>query len=185
MLNRIDVSTSVRIVQEFGIVEHEAKSWDLIAEEANSPMHQYAWVKACTDAFVSGGELHLIVVGNDQPSALGPLIMRGRPLNRMECLGVDELYEPTDFPHLDRESLASLVNALIKLRRPLLLRRIPDGRAELGAIRYLVSGRGRLLSGRAARRPLSVAGQKSVRGLFTSRLTRLRTTALPTFLVTV
>ena len=56
----------------------------------------------------------------------------------------------------------------------LVLRRIPDARAELGAIRYLLSGRGRLLSGRAARRPISVAGQKSVRGLFTSRLTRLR-----------
>jgi len=58
----------------------------------------------------------------------------------------------------------------------LLLRRASDARAEIGAIRYLLSGRGRLLSARADRRRISVAGQKSVRGLFTSRLTRLRNT---------
>ncbi|MFI9385231.1 glycosyltransferase [Kutzneria sp. NPDC052558] len=56
----------------------------------------------------------------------------------------------------------------------LVLRRTSDARAELGAIRYLLSGRGRLLAGRAERRRISVAGQRSVRGLFTSRLTRLR-----------
>jgi CelD/BcsL family acetyltransferase involved in cellulose biosynthesis len=136
----------VRIVQEFGIVENEAKSWNLIAEEANSPMHQYAWVKACTDAFVSGGELQLIVVGADQPGALGPLIMRGRRLNRMECLGVDELYEPTDFPHLDPESLASLASELVKLRRPLLLRRILADSPVLTALRTAFKSRGLLIT---------------------------------------
>jgi len=56
----------------------------------------------------------------------------------------------------------------------LVLRRGSDARAELGAIRYLLGGRGRLLAARAERRRISVAGQRSVRGLFTSRLTRLR-----------
>jgi CelD/BcsL family acetyltransferase involved in cellulose biosynthesis len=140
------VSTSVRIVQEFGTVENEAKSWDLIAEEVNSPMHQYAWVKACSDAFLTGGELQLIVVGADQPRALGPLIMRGRPLNRMECLGVDELYEPTDFPHLDPDSLTCLVNALIKLRRPLLLRRILADSPVLAALREAFQSQGLLIT---------------------------------------
>jgi hypothetical protein len=139
-------TTSVRIVREFGAVENEAKSWDLIAEEANSPMHQYAWVKACTDAFVNCGELQLIVVGTDQPSALGPLIKRGRPLNRMECLGVDELYEPTDFPHLDADSLACLVDALIKLRHPLLLRRILADSPVLAALRKGFKSHGLLIT---------------------------------------
>ena len=113
-----DVSSCVRIVQEFRAVENEAQRWDLIAEEANSPMHQYAWVKACTDAFATCGELQLIVVGADQPRALGPFIMRSGPLNRMECLGVAELYEPTDFPYSDFDSLACLIDALVRMRRP-------------------------------------------------------------------
>ena len=56
----------------------------------------------------------------------------------------------------------------------LVLRRVPDARAEWGAVRYLLSGRGRLLRARADRRTTVVPGQRSVRGLFTSRLTRLR-----------
>ncbi|WP_090067316.1 glycosyltransferase family 2 protein [Lentzea flaviverrucosa] len=50
----------------------------------------------------------------------------------------------------------------------LLLRRFADAHAEVGAARYLLT-RGRLLQGRRARR-----GSAVVRGLFTSRLTRLR-----------
>ncbi|MFE9745128.1 glycosyltransferase [Saccharothrix saharensis] len=51
----------------------------------------------------------------------------------------------------------------------LLLRRFSDAHAELGALRYLLSGRARLLAGRAERTAHGV-----VRGLFTSRITRLR-----------
>ncbi|WP_191304738.1 glycosyltransferase family 2 protein [Lentzea cavernae] len=50
----------------------------------------------------------------------------------------------------------------------LLLRRFADAHAEVGAARYLLT-RGRLLEGRRARK-----GSAVVRGLFTSRLTRLR-----------
>ncbi len=50
-----------------------------------------------------------------------------------------------------------------------LLRRFSDAHAEVGALRYLLSGRARLLAGRAERPVHGV-----VRGLFTSRVTRLR-----------
>jgi hypothetical protein len=131
------VSTSVRIVQEFGAIENEAQRWTLLADESNSPMHQYGWVKACSSAFADCGKLQLIVIGTDaeQPGALGPLIMRGNRLNRMECLGVDELYEPTDFPHSDPASLQALVRALVEFRRPLLLRRILADSPVLAALK--------------------------------------------------
>jgi Acetyltransferase (GNAT) domain len=141
-----DVSSCVRIVQEFRAVENEAQRWDLIAEEANSPMHQYAWVKACTDAFATCGELQLIVVGADQPRALGPFIMRSGPLNRMECLGVAELYEPTDFPYSDFDSLACLIDVLVRLRRPLLLRRVPADSPVLNALKEALKSRGVLIT---------------------------------------
>src|ERR1700756_4491950 len=109
-------------------------------------MHQYAWVKACSDAFGDCGKLHLIVVGTDQPGALGPFIVRGRRLNRMECLGVDELYEPTDFPHSDPDSLICLVNTLVELRRPLLMRRILADSPVLNALRSEFKSRGILIT---------------------------------------
>src|SRR5262249_37823176 len=147
------VSTSVRIVQEFRAVENEAQRWDLIADEVNSPMHQYAWVKACTDAFATCGELQLIVVGSDQPRALGPFIMRSSPLNRMECLGVNELYEPTDFPYSDFDSLACLVDALVRLRRPLLLRRVPADSPMLKALKQAFKSGGVLITRPATGNP--------------------------------
>ena len=138
------VTTSVRIFEEFGAIDDEAKRWRLLSEDTNSPMHQYAWVKACSDAFA--GKLHLIVVGNDQPGALGPFIVRGRRLHRLECLGVDELYEPTDFPHSDPASLTCLVNTLVELRRPLLLRRILADSPVLTALRSAFRWRGVLMT---------------------------------------
>lgn len=51
----------------------------------------------------------------------------------------------------------------------LLLRRFSDAHAEIGALRYLLSGRAGLRAGRAARPVRGV-----VHGLFTSRITRLR-----------
>src|SRR5215510_4094855 len=111
-------------------------------------MHQYGWVKACSTAFAAYGRLQLIVIGRDgeQPGALGPLIMRGRHLNRMECLGVDELYEPTDFPHSDPDCLSCLVNTLVELRRPLLLRRILADSPVLSSLRRAFQAHGMLIA---------------------------------------
>lgn len=53
-----------------------------------------------------------------------------------------------------------------------LQRRLPECRAELSAIRYLLGGGARLREARAIRRADGQAG--NVRGLFTSRFTRLR-----------
>jgi len=138
----------VRIVQEFGAIESEAQRWAFLAGESSSPMHQYAWVKACSDAFAASGRLHLIVVAGDadQAAALAPLIIRGRRLNRMECLGVDQLYEPTDFPHSDPASLAALVETLVELRRPVLLRRILAGSPVLALLRAAFKSRGMLIT---------------------------------------
>jgi CelD/BcsL family acetyltransferase involved in cellulose biosynthesis len=137
----------VRIVQEFGAIDNEAQRWTLLADESNSPMHQYGWVKACSNVFTSG-KLQLIVIGTEagQPSALGPLIMRGKHLNRMECLGVDELYEPTDFPHSDPASLQALMQTLVEFRRPLLLRRVLANSPVLAALREVFKSRGVLIT---------------------------------------
>src|SRR5947207_15560260 len=82
------VTPAVRIVQEFSAIENEATRWSLLADAANSPMHQFAWMKACSNVFAQDGKLQLIVIGADQPSAVGPLVMRRGRLSRLECLGV-------------------------------------------------------------------------------------------------
>ncbi|MDQ2587103.1 glycosyltransferase family 2 protein [Saccharothrix yanglingensis] len=63
------------------------------------------------------------------------------------------------------------VLAVLRALGFVLLRRFADAHAEVGALRYLFSGRARLLAGRAERPARGV-----LRGLFTSRVTRLRNT---------
>ncbi|MBY8848478.1 glycosyltransferase family 2 protein, partial [Saccharothrix sp. MB29] len=63
------------------------------------------------------------------------------------------------------------VLAVLRALGFVLLRRFADAHAEVGALRYLLSGRARLLAGRAERPAHGV-----LRGLFTSRVTRLRNT---------
>jgi GT2 family glycosyltransferase len=55
-----------------------------------------------------------------------------------------------------------------------LLRRLSDARAELGAVGYLLGGRAGLHAARSARAGTATAGGRQVRGLLTSRTTRLR-----------
>jgi len=140
------VAKSVRIVHEFSAIENEADRWSLLADASNSPMHQFAWMKACSSVFAKDGKLQFIVVGADQPGAVGPLVMRGSRLNRLESLGVDALYEPTDFPHSDPASLEHLIQTLIELRRPLLLRRLLADSPVLKALRPAFHKRGILVT---------------------------------------
>jgi CelD/BcsL family acetyltransferase involved in cellulose biosynthesis len=143
----VATATAVRIVREFSAIENEAQRWSLLADDANSPMHQFAWMKACSSVFAGDGVLQFIVVGTDQPSAVGPLVMRGsRLINRMECLGVDALYEPTDFPHSDPASLQHLIQTLVELRRPLRLRRVLADSPVLKALRTAFRRRGILVT---------------------------------------
>ena len=72
---------------------------------------------------------------------------------------------------LVRLPLLSFLRALAFL----LLRRTSEARADFAAIGYLLSGRGDLRAARSRRR--AVAGSGTVKGLFTSRTTRLRNAA--------
>lgn len=171
--------TSVRIVQEFGSIDNEAQRWTLLADETNNPMHQYGWVKACSSAFAGCGRLRFIVIGAEagQPGALGPFIVRDKRLNRMECLGVDELYEPTDFPHSDPVSLQTLVRTLVELRQPLLLRRILADSPVLAALRDAFKSRGVLITRPAIGYPwieLDASWRDPERKLSRSRRSSLR-----------
>lgn len=116
-------------------------------------MQQYAWVKACCTAFAEFGRLHLIVIGTEEPGAIGPLVVKGRTVTRIECLGVDELYEPTDFPHSDPAALVCLVNTLVEFEHPLLLRRILADSPVLTLLRRAFKSKGLLITRPAAGYP--------------------------------
>ena len=92
VLTKRDVTTSVRIVQEFGAIDHEAQRWNLLADETNSPMHQYGWVKACSSGADSdlGNYLHICCRGRRVCGGDGEL---------MECR-LDAVENTAKFPEI-------------------------------------------------------------------------------------
>lgn len=99
-------------------------------------MQDQDWARACANAFDGSHEPHLIVAGSRQhPEAIAPLAMRRRPIRRLELLGASQISEPTDFLYANDDALAELADALLALRRPLLLERLPATSQTARAIR--------------------------------------------------
>ncbi|MBI4627386.1 MAG: GNAT family N-acetyltransferase [Candidatus Rokubacteria bacterium] len=104
-------------------------------------MQQFSWARACAETFASDGELQVVVVGEPRPTAIAPLVRRGR-LGRLELLGVRELHEPMDFLYADVFALEQLARALAGLGSPIFLRRIPADSPVVSAMRNAYDGRG-------------------------------------------
>lgn len=120
-----------------------AAPWDSLAALSGSPMQHYAWTRACLETFAADYELQVVVVGApQQPRAIAPLVRRRNGAPRLELLGVSELYEPADFLYADPCALASLTDALVRLRASLFFARIPADSPSVAALRRSYRGRG-------------------------------------------
>jgi hypothetical protein len=135
-------STEIRLVEEFGSLDGEAQGWKLIGEDTGNPTCHYAWLKSCADVLTGDNKLCILVIGRDQPKAVGPLLVRKDRFNRLECLGVEALQEPTELPHTDADALNLLVNAIAELQRPFCLRRVLADSPAVGALKRAFHGRG-------------------------------------------
>jgi CelD/BcsL family acetyltransferase involved in cellulose biosynthesis len=92
-------------------------------------------------------------------------------------LGVDELYEPTDFPHSDPTALMCLANTLVELQRPLLLRRVLADSPVLSALRKAFQSRGIIITRPATGYPwiaLDASWEEPEKKLSASRRSSLR-----------
>lgn len=91
----------------------------------DGPTADPAWSETCLDTFAL--RPHVVEVdGGRAPLAL----VRGR----LETIGVNQLFEPTDFAWRDPDALERLVAAVASARRPLLLPRMPAGSPAVAAL---------------------------------------------------
>src|SRR6266536_2917481 len=118
-----------------------APSWDQVA--MGYPMHHYAWVSACAEAFSTPTDLRVVVVGpREQPLAIAPLIRRRSGLPRLELLGVRGLHEPMDLIYKNPAAVASLVEAVAHLGLPVFLERVPAESSTVAMAKQAWRGRG-------------------------------------------
>jgi len=109
-------------------------------------MQQVIWSRACVSTFLPHVDLRILVLEDgNKIVAIAPLACCKGGV-RLEMLGVSTLFEPMDVVYADRDVLPALAHAMVDLRAPLLLRRVPADSPLTGALANAYRGRGTLLS---------------------------------------
>ena len=136
-------ATSVRIIQGLAGIDELSDVWERLAAQARTPMLEHAWIRACAETFIADDELHMLAVGaSPHITAVAPLVRRRAVFERLELLGMNELYEPLDFLFSHQSALVPLANTLAQSGVPLVLDRLPMDSPVVGALRSAYRRRG-------------------------------------------
>jgi CelD/BcsL family acetyltransferase involved in cellulose biosynthesis len=132
-----------RTVTTVDELERLATSWATDPPAGLGPLTRPAWFAAAAREYGSGGGLRVVVVeDHDRVAAVAPLIV-GRG-GRLELLGAAQLPEPGDFAARDGAARAALARAVVGLRRPLYLGRLPRSSPTVDALQRALGRRGLL-----------------------------------------
>jgi len=138
---------SCALVQNLADLAALEASWPRVPQALDSPMASFGWTWAGAVALATEQSPQVIVASCDgEPRGVAALAHgRNWGLQRWEMLGVRRINEPADLTYADDAALVALVEAIIGLRRPLLLGRLPADSPTLGLIQRACRGRGVVL----------------------------------------
>lgn len=124
--------TMVEIIQNLATLQSLAGRWNALAERFKTPVLRHEWFAACAEAFCPPAQLAIVVIrSQEEILAIAPLVIEKRfGVERVELLGTCVLQEPSGFLYKDEGALAESVDAVVALRKPIRLRRIPAPSSE-------------------------------------------------------
>ncbi len=135
-----------RIIDGLDDVNAMSAAWGRLEVRATLPMQHFIWARACASSLTREGELRIVVIEDgSEVKAIAPLVHR-KGSSCLEMLGVSALYEPTDMIWAEHAALDSLATALVDLKIPLFLRRIPADSPLTQALKQAYRHRGVLIS---------------------------------------
>ena len=147
-------TADTRVISDLGQLEALAESWDSLAAQESSPTRHFDWLRACAATFIAGRALHVLTVGGAaELAAVLPLVRQVGRLGRLHLIGAAEIDEPMDVLARDMAAVDALAEALWQLKRPLLLKRLPEESPLLAAIPRAYRGRGVVIWRREASCP--------------------------------
>ncbi|HZR47862.1 MAG TPA: GNAT family N-acetyltransferase [Candidatus Manganitrophaceae bacterium] len=122
----------VEIVDRLEGLHALADSWNRLAEGFGSPLLRHEWFVSCAEAFCPPHRLFVAIVrSKGEVTAVAPLVsVRRTGTERLELLGCSPLFEPSGFLYAGAGPLEELVDGLLDLKMPLLLRRVPSESRE-------------------------------------------------------
>lgn len=118
--------------------------WDVLAETAASPMLDHDWFVSCAEAFHDETDLRIVTTRKrGELTGVAPLVRGpGGPGRHLVLLGVARLYEPSGWLYSSPAALDELTSAVLQMRAPLLLQRIPAASHMTSRMLDLTRGRG-------------------------------------------
>jgi CelD/BcsL family acetyltransferase involved in cellulose biosynthesis len=124
-----------RTLHDHDAIAAAVTAWSRLDDAAASPMQHAAWSWSWLET-AHRRERPSVVVVEDGAAvrAAAPLVQR-RPGGPLELAGMLELGEPSDLAAVDAEALGALARALVELRRPVLLARVPGTSPTVRALR--------------------------------------------------
>lgn len=141
------VAIPSRLVENLDDLARYADAFERLEGRAGTPMQGYAWTRACAEAFGADGRLRVVVIEDGSGiAAVAPLVSRPEVLDRLELLGMHELSEPQEFLFTDAAALARVAEALVELRIPLILDRLPADSPMVDALHDAYRGSGFVVS---------------------------------------
>ncbi|MFN1834128.1 GNAT family N-acetyltransferase [Balneola sp. MJW-20] len=110
------------IIGDIRSLSISSEKWDQLAGNFIFPMLQSSWVVAAANAFSESESIQVIISrkGEKVVAAL-PLASKGLLMPHLEILGSSTLQEPGGFIYDSEESLISLVQFILSLKRPVYL----------------------------------------------------------------
>jgi CelD/BcsL family acetyltransferase involved in cellulose biosynthesis len=121
-----------------------AGRWDALAGTSAMPTQRFPWVRSSLSAF-GGRPAILAVFRGDELVGAAPLVASAAG-GALQLLGVEELFEPSDFLAADEEALEALAVTLADAGTCLYLQRVPSGSPTPDALRRAYRGRGLVTS---------------------------------------
>lgn len=123
----------VEIVHRLEDLRILADSWNEVADSFRTPLLRHEWFVACAEAFCPPQQLSIVIVrSKGKITAAAPLVcVKQKGIERLELLGCSFLFEPGGFIYADLAALEELVDGILALKRPLLLRRVQSCAQEV------------------------------------------------------
>jgi CelD/BcsL family acetyltransferase involved in cellulose biosynthesis len=149
-------NTRVEIIRDLSTLRSLAEGWNALAQRLKTPLLRHEWFTACAEAFCPPAELAIVVIhSQEEILAIAPLVIEKRfGLERFELLGTSVLLEPSGFLYKDEGALAELVDTIVALGKPMLLRRLPVRSPEVVLFNKLSPRRAFRMCRRAACSPV-------------------------------
>jgi CelD/BcsL family acetyltransferase involved in cellulose biosynthesis len=140
--------TEIGILRTPQELESLAGEWEQLAARTDPPTLGHAWALACAGSICQPDQLHVVAVrSRGSLTAVAPLARERRHgVRRLALMGSSRLGEPSGLLYADQQALTALARAIVGLRMPVMLARIPAAGAVVTELRAAARGRGVIVS---------------------------------------